>query len=301
MATAKGHLDQNRKNKHSTKTTKPSPFLQITTAPDDDPLADAFPTAEPQGLATQAIYVDLWDAATGKIFSDLTGRLPVPSSRGNNYIFLLYDYDSNSIHVRAIPSRHAHHILAAYQDIFNMLVTRGRRPLLHYMDNECSKMIVDFMKIEKTEYQKTPPGMHRINAAERAIRTFQNHFIATMCTTDKAFPLMLWDDTLNQMELTCNLLRGARLNPRLSAHEFLHGRFDYNATPLAPIGIRVLAYEGPDKRGTWSPHGLDAWYLGPAYEHYRCYRVWIWETKARTLHRHCRMVPTAPHQNASGF
>ena len=34
------------------------------------------------------------------------------------------------------------------------------------------------------------------------------------------------------------------------------------------------------QRGTWSPHGLDAWYLGPAYEHYQCYRVWIWETKA---------------------
>ena len=96
----------------------------------------------------------------------------------------------------------------------------------------------------------------------------------------QSFPTDAMDDTLNQIELTCNLLRGARLNPRLSAHEYLHGRFDYNATPLAPIGIRVLAYEGPDKRGTWSPHGLDAWYLGPAYEHYRCYRVWIWETKA---------------------
>jgi hypothetical protein len=49
---------------------------------------------------------------------------------------------------------------------------------------------------EATAYQKMPPGMHRINAAEQAIQTFQNHFIATMCTTDKAFPLMLWDKTL---------------------------------------------------------------------------------------------------------
>jgi hypothetical protein len=99
VATAKGHLDQSRKNKHSTKTNKLSPLLQITAELDDDPLTDAFLTAEPSGLATQAIYVDLWDAATGKIFSDLTGRLPVPSSRGNIYIFLLYDYDSNSINV----------------------------------------------------------------------------------------------------------------------------------------------------------------------------------------------------------
>jgi hypothetical protein len=83
------------------------------------------------------------------------------------------------------------------------------------MDKECSKMLVNFMQKEATEYQKTPPGIHQINAVERAIRTFQNHFIATMRTTDRAFPLMLWDETLNQIELTGNLLHGARLNPRL--------------------------------------------------------------------------------------
>ena len=111
------------------------------------------------------------------------------------------------------------------------------------------------------------------------MRTFKNHFIATMCTTDKNFPLHLWDRPLQQIELTCNILRGARLNPRLSAHEFLHGRFDYNATPIAPIGIRVLAYESPEDRGSWAPHGMDAWYIGPTLEHCRCCRVWIWNTK----------------------
>jgi hypothetical protein len=157
VATAKGHLDQSRKNKHSAKTTKLSPFLQIAAAPGDGALTDAFPTAEPPGLATQAIYVDLWDAARGKIFSDLMGRLPVPSSRGNKYIFLLYDYDSNSINVQAIPSHNAHHNLAAYQDIFNMLVLRGQRPLLHHMDNECSKLLVNFMEKEALNATKHHP------------------------------------------------------------------------------------------------------------------------------------------------
>ena len=63
---------------------------------------------------------------------------------------------------------------------------------------------------------------------------FKNHFIAGLCTTDPDFPLHLWDLLLPQAELTLNLLRGARVNPRLSAHEYLHGHYDYTATPTVP-------------------------------------------------------------------
>ena len=99
VATAKGHLDQTRKNKHSTKTAQPSPFLQLAPATDDNPLTDAFPPAEPSGRATQICYINIWETSTCKIFSDLAGRLPVTSSQGNKYIFLLYDYDKNTINV----------------------------------------------------------------------------------------------------------------------------------------------------------------------------------------------------------
>jgi hypothetical protein len=62
-----------------------------------------------------------------------------------------------------------------------------------------------------------PPGIHRRNAAERAIRTFKNHFIAGLCGVDQYFPLHLWDRLLPQAILTLNLLRGSRINPKLSA------------------------------------------------------------------------------------
>jgi hypothetical protein len=100
------------------------------------------------------------------VYTDLTGKFPVPSSQGNNYIFLLYHYDSNSIHVRAIPNRSAHHIVAAFEDIHNMLALRGRKPHLHILDNECSEALKDFMEQEDIDYQVTPPGIHRVNAAE---------------------------------------------------------------------------------------------------------------------------------------
>ena len=68
-------------------------------------------------------------------------------------------------------------------------------------------------------------------------------------------------------------MRQSRINPKLSAYAQLHGIHDYNAHPVAPPGIQVLIHEKSNVRKTWSLHGVEGWYLGPAMEHYRCYRV----------------------------
>jgi hypothetical protein len=68
------------------------------------------------------------------------------------------------------------------------------------------------MHSEDDDFQLVPPGMHRRNAAERAIRTFKNHFIAGLSSIDKDFPLHLWDQLLPQAILSVNLLRGSRLH-----------------------------------------------------------------------------------------
>lgn len=78
-------------------------------------------------------------------------------------------------------------------------------------------------------------------------------------------------------------MRGSRINPRLSAHAQMNGPFDFNRTPLAPPGIRVLVHIKPSERTTWSPHGTDGWYTGPALESYRCYTVWLWDTRATRI------------------
>ena len=85
------------------------------------------------------------------------------------------------------------------------------------------------------------------------------------------FPLYLWDKLLPQAELTLNVLRGSRLNPKLSAWDQVCGAvYDYNCTPIGPPGTRVLVHEKTQQRGTWALHGEDAWYIGPAFDHYRC-------------------------------
>ena len=59
----------------------------------------------------------------------------------------------------------------------------------------------------------------------------------------------------------------------MSAYTQLNGQYDYNAHPVAPPGIQVLIYEKNAARKSWTPHGMEGWYLGPAMEHYMCYRV----------------------------
>ena len=50
---------------------------------------------------------------TGKIFTDQTVKFPAFSSRGYNYILVLYDYESNAILAEPIKSRKQEEIFRA--------------------------------------------------------------------------------------------------------------------------------------------------------------------------------------------
>jgi hypothetical protein len=77
-----------------------------------------------------------------------------------------------------------------------------------------------------------------------------------------------------QAELTLNLLRSLRVNPKVSAYAYLNGNFDFNKTPLAPPEIKVVIHLKPDQRAEWSYHGEEGWYVGPSMEHYRCVKCY---------------------------
>ena len=96
-------------------------------------------------------------------------------------------------------------LLDAYKRVHAFFKARGCAPKFEGLDNETSKELQDFMQKENISFQYIPPNCKRRNAAERAIRIFKNHFIATLCTVDKDFPLQLWDTLLPQTELCLNL------------------------------------------------------------------------------------------------
>jgi hypothetical protein len=85
----------------------------------------------------------------------------------------------------------------------------------------------------------------------------------------------LWCKLFPQATLTINLMLTSHINPTISAATHLYGQFDFNRTPLAPPDTRAVAHVKPKARRSWAPHGEDTCYVGPAPDHYRCYKVWM--------------------------
>jgi hypothetical protein len=104
-------------------------------------------------------------------------------------------------------------------------------------------------------YQLVYQHYHTRNTAERAIQTFNEHFVAGLSSVDPDFPIHLWYRLLPQSEMTLNLLRTSRLNPQLSAAAHFNGLVDYNKTAFAPPGCNIIGREKPSQRRTWAPHG----------------------------------------------
>jgi hypothetical protein len=173
------------------------------------------------------------------------------------------------------------------------LVAKGLKPKLMKLDNEASKLLKDYLYQQDIAFQLVPPYSHIRNSAERAIRSFKDHLIAGLCSTDKSFPMHLWDIILPQSVITLNMLRTSRINPKLLAATHIFGQHDYNRAPMAPPGTRITAHETPGRRKTWAPHGQDGWYIGPALEHYRCYTVYITKTRSSRI---VETVEFFPHQ-----
>ena len=74
------------------------------------------------------------------------------------------------------------------------------------MDNQATKHIKQYLSENKCKLQLVEPHNHRVNAAERAIQTFKDVFIAALATTDVDFPLQLWDKLTPQVQTCLNLI-----------------------------------------------------------------------------------------------
>ena len=82
-----------------------------------------------------------------------------------------------------------------------------------------------------------PPGTHRRNAAEFAIRNFKAHFLSILAGNAPDFTPPLWDRLLPQAEITTKLLQKYNETPNVLAYAHLSSPFNYNKIPLASMGI----------------------------------------------------------------
>jgi hypothetical protein len=137
-------LNQQRQN---ARTTKIKDTKVIVTEPDLD-----------HGIKTQFLYAATIDA--GQIYTDQTGRFPVVSSKGNKYIMILYDYDSNAILAQPIKDRTAPELLKVFQVMEQEVVVRGLKPKLMKLDNDASTFLKTYLHQQNITFQLVPPYSH---------------------------------------------------------------------------------------------------------------------------------------------
>ena len=137
------------------------------------------------------------------------------------------------------------------------------------------------------------PHNHHVNAAEQAIQTFKDAFIADLATTDRDFPLQLWVKLAPQVQDTLNLIQESQINPAILVYEVLNGPYNWDRCPLAPPGCKAVIYKAPAVRGLWASRarGTDAWYLGPLADHYWCNVYYVPERHAYRISGSAELFP----------
>ena len=265
QATAQGHLDQCRQGQDFTKSST---------------VTDTIPDVADDN--SQQLRLDVFIkciTTTHTAHSDLTGRFPIISRTGNQYI--LVSTLDGYIHARPMKSRHHTEYKKAYAATIKWFTDLGHKPIFQRLVNETSIPLETFIKKLDISIQYCPPSQHRALRAERAIRTFKNHAISTFCATPKLFPMDIWDLLLPQILLCLNHMTPFAPNPEVSAYAGIHGgQHDFRAHPIAPAGTRILIQDKPANRASWAPHGVPGFYIGPAHKHYRCYTVWATPTNS---------------------
>jgi hypothetical protein len=141
------------------------------------------------GKQTHFVYAAVLDIPieTGQIYTDQTGNFPNVLQWGNKYLMVLYDYDSNSILVEPLRNCTDAQMITAYDRLVEWLTWAGLKLRLQRLDNDASKALKKQIAQHEIKHQMVPLHVHHANAAERAIRTFKNHFIAGLCTIDTKF------------------------------------------------------------------------------------------------------------------
>ena len=117
------------------------------------------------------------------LFTDQTGKFPHLSSLGNRYQMILYHAASNSIWVEPMKNRTEGEIIQARAIALTRMKTCEITLERQVLDNEASAAYKGAIRDSGMTFQLVPPEDHRRNAAEKAIQTWKDHFIAALSGT----------------------------------------------------------------------------------------------------------------------
>ena len=135
---------------------------------------------------------------------------------------------------------------------------------------------------KKIDEQFVKPHNYRVNAAKPAVKAVKYHTIAALTTVNPTCLLQLWNKMVPQIQDTLNTLRTSQQNSKILAYEHMEGSFDWNQTPLAPLGCRPVVYSKPNERASRAPHTRNILYVGRSPLHYRFKTFYMCDTHGFT-------------------
>jgi hypothetical protein len=159
-ATAMGHMNQGLQNIRSTSKAP----IEKQQPPDTD-----------LGTKTHLVYAVVVDQ--GQLYTDLTGKFPVRSSKGNSYVMVCYIYDCNCIKVVPIKSRSASECVKAYDSVHQEITVKGFKPKLQTLDNEASTALNNFFTVNDIALSIGPTSL----SSTQRCGTCHQDFQGTLC------------------------------------------------------------------------------------------------------------------------
>ena len=139
--------------------------------------------------------------------SDQTGAFPHTSAKGNRYVMVIEDSDAGPILATGIKSRKKEHLITGFITMHETLKKVGINPIVHRINNEFSKDLIEEIEARNLKYQIAPPGNHCTLPAERSIKTFKNHFESIIFGRDPGYPQTQWNRLTDVAALALNMMR----------------------------------------------------------------------------------------------
>ena len=211
----------------------------------------------------------------GTIYVDFTGKFPnqIHGWNGSDLHQIILDKEYNNGNTCKNMAEKT--IVSCFKQQIKYITKRLFKPILNTINNVASNAVQAYLEAENVNMQLVDPHNHRVNAAERAIQTFKNHFNAGLSTCNASFPSLLWNKTILQAQDYLNVLYTSQVNPKLSVYSVLEGIHDFIRHPWDPPGTRETIFNPPEPRTSFGPRAIDAQYIVLATQYYRCYNFFL--------------------------
>ena len=156
ITTTMGHMKATRQGIRSTKSKQDEAKVDVETVEEEEENETEEEELEPprphleRFINHQVVCaVIATSELKGTISTDLPGRFPFTSDLLNNYIFIMYDFDSNNILGKPIKSRDKSELVRGFEMCYKELKEANITPILHRLDNEISDDLIAAIKAKK--------------------------------------------------------------------------------------------------------------------------------------------------------